>query len=95
VILNDRFDNSNDAVDIRLEAEWIIKWVFENKKQNINKIQYAFKKCKKIVSVALQRCQLTYKTNIIFYVDALYGKSIHTHNSQPFFLVKSVSKKKN
>jgi len=31
VILNDRFDNSNDPVDNRLEAERIIKWVFENK----------------------------------------------------------------
>lgn len=36
VILNDQSNNSNDAVYNRLEAERIIKWVTENKKQSIN-----------------------------------------------------------
>lgn len=94
IVLNDKSDNSNDAVDNRLEAERIIKWVFENKKQIINKVRYTFKKCKKNITVALQRCQLTHKTNLICYVDALCGKSMHTHNSLPFFSEIGFEKKK-
>jgi len=69
-----------------LKSQKIIKWVFYNKKKTINQLKWTFQvKCKNIVTVALEKSQLIPKSNVETYVEALCGKSLHTHNSQPFF----------
>lgn len=79
--------NSRAEIENRLEAECIIKWVLHSKKTIINALTYDLKKCKNLVTLSLTRCQPIPKSNIVSYVDALCGKSFHTHNSHPFFNV--------
>lgn len=63
--------NSKGIIANRLEAERVVKWIMYNKKQHIHQVRYIFKKCQTHVTVALQRCQIIPKSNVIAFVDAL------------------------
>jgi len=52
-------------------------------KKTIDRLRWTFQvKCKNILIVALERSQLIPKSKVETYVEALCGKSLHTHNNQ-------------